>query len=266
MLLNMQNFRLRFRNAPKDVWAVDGVNLQMEEGTVLALVGESGSGKTATAMSICGLMEPERVITQGSIVLDGQELLGCRRRTLRDRMGSTVGVVFQEPMNSLNPLQPVGRQVELALRLHSSCSKQQYRAEALAAMRQAGLAEPESLYTRYPHELSGGQLQRICIAAAIITKPKLLVADEPTTALDVTTQDGILELLKQLNRESHMAILFISHNLQVVRRLCQQALVMKDGKIVERGNVESIFANPQHPYTQELIAAIPTRQKRQVRP
>lgn len=259
MLLNLEAFRLRFWDAPPDEYAVDGIDLSLSEGEILGLVGESGSGKTATAMSICGLLTRQRAELSGKLTLDGVDLLNAPEAALRSMQGRVFSVVFQEPMTSLDPLMRVGKQVEEGLRVHAKLSRAQRRQLALEAMAQADLPEPEALYRRYPHELSGGQLQRIMIAAAIVTHPKLLIADEPTTALDVTAQSQILELLQRLNREQHMAILFISHNLQVVRRLCSTAAVMKDGKIVERGATDALFRSPQHPYTQRLIAAIPKR-------
>lgn len=260
MLLQVEQLQVGFGQTQE--FAVDGVSFCLDAGEILGLVGESGSGKTVTAMSICGLLDFQRLRTQGSIRLCGQDVLQCTRRQLRQLQGNQVCVIFQEPMSSLNPLMPIGRQVEEGLRVHVKLSATRRRELALEAMAQAELAAPERLYHKYPHELSGGMLQRVMIAAAIVTKPKLLIADEPTTALDVTTQQQILTLLKRLNQEYNMAILFISHNLQVVRRLCTNVAVMQRGKIVEHGNVEEIFHAPRHPYTQALIDAIPTRDRR----
>lgn len=260
MLLQVEQLRVGFDRAQK--FAVDGVSFCLDEGEILGLVGESGSGKTVTAMSICGLLNRRHLHTEGQIVFCGQDLLQSTHRQLRQLQGSQICVVFQEPMSSLNPLMPIGRQVEEGLRVHFDLSAQRRREVSLEAMKQAELKDPESIYRKYPHELSGGMLQRVMIAAAIVTKPKLLIADEPTTALDVTTQQQILALLKRLNQEYNMAILFISHNLQVVRRLCTNVAVMQQGRIVEHGNVEAIFHTPQHSYTRALIDAIPTRDRR----
>ncbi len=261
-LLEVRDLRIHFNNAAPERNAVDGVSFSMEEGEILGLVGESGSGKTVTAMSVSGLLPLGRARTEGSITLAGREVLQCPERELRAIQGSDLAVVFQEPMTSLDPVMRIGPQVEESLRLHTRLTAPQRRRRALEAMAQAELPAPEDTYRRYPHELSGGMLQRVMIAAAIISRPKLLLADEPTTALDVTIQAQILALLRKLNRENHMAILFISHNLQVVRKLCTRVAVMQRGKIVEEGQVEDIFRAPQAEYTRRLIAAIPTRDRK----
>ncbi len=263
-LLQVNHLRVRFRSAAPDRYAVEDVSFALEEGEILGLVGESGSGKTVTAMSICGLLPRERAEFEGSVVLDGREILQCSEKQLREIQGSELAVIFQEPMTSLDPVMRIGPQVEESLRLHTDLTPAQRRARALEAMTLAELPDPERVYRSYPHELSGGMLQRVMIAAAIVSRPRLLLADEPTTALDVTIQDQILDQLKKLNREHNMAILFISHNLQVVRRLCNRVMVMKRGNVVEEGAVEAIFRSPGHEYTRQLIAAIPTRDKRLV--
>lgn len=261
-LLEVADLRVRFRRAPPGRWAVDGVSFSMEEEEILGLVGESGSGKTVTAMSISGLLNRRQVQVSGSITLKGREMLQCSEAELREIQGNNLTVVFQEPMSSLNPLLRIGPQVEESLRVHTRLTARERRDRALEAMVQAELPAPEELYRKYPHELSGGMLQRVMIAAAIVSRPKLLLADEPTTALDVTIQAQILSLLKKLNREYGMAILLISHNLQVVRRLCSRVAVMQGGHLVESGRVEEIFQHPQQEYTRALIAAIPTRDRK----
>lgn len=253
-LLEVQDLRVRFHSAARDRWAVNGVSLSMEPGEILGLVGESGSGKTVTAMSISGLLDRDKAEVSGSITLDGREILTCPERELLQIQGNEMTVVFQEPMTSLDPVMRIGPQVEESLRIHTRASAAERRKRALEALAQADLADPERVYHAYPHELSGGMLQRVMIAAAIISHPRLLLADEPTTALDVTVQAQILELLRRLNKENGMAILFISHNLHVVRKLCGQVAVMQRGVIVERGAVDQIFRSPQHAYTRELIA------------
>ena len=261
-VLNIRDLRVHFKDAAPDRFAVDGLNLSIEEGEILGLVGESGSGKTVTAMSISGLLPREKADVGGSITLDGQEIFSCSEKEMLDILGDKLGVVFQEPMTSMDPVMRIGPQVEECLKNHSRLSRGERRRRALEAMAQADLHEPERIYGRYPHELSGGMLQRVMIAAAIISRPRLLLADEPTTALDVSVQGEILALLKRLNREQNMAILLISHDLNVVRRLCSRVCVMQRGKLVEDRAVEDIFREPRHQYTKQLIAAIPGRDKR----
>lgn len=263
-LLQVQDLMIHFHNARPGRNAVDGVSFDLAPGEILGLVGESGSGKTVTAMSISGLLPRRQAEVRGSITLDGREILQCSERELLALQGSDISVVFQEPMTSMNPTMRVGAQVEESLRVHTGLSRQERRQRALEALASVELPDPEGICRKYPHELSGGMLQRAMIAAAIVNRPKLLLADEPTTALDVTIQGQILELLKKLNRENGMAILFISHNLHVVRKLCARVAVMQGGHLVEEGPVEEIFRAPRHDYTRQLIAAIPTRDRRLV--
>ena len=258
-MLEIRDLHVRFHNRDRE--AVSGVSLTIRDGEILGLVGESGSGKSVTAMSVAGLLPRKQCDYSGQILLDGQELLHAERSALRKIQGADIGVVFQEPQSCMDPLMKIGPQVEETLRIHTDLSRTERQKRALAAMAEAELPEPETIYGKYPHELSGGMLQRAMIAAAILPRPKLLLADEPTTALDVTIQAQILELLRRLNRELGMSILFISHNLAVVRKLCTRVAVMEKGHIVETGPVDQIFFHPQAPYTQRLIAAIPTRRK-----
>ena len=261
-ILKVENLKVHFHDAAPDRFAVNGVSFNIGEGEILGLVGESGSGKSVTAMSISGLLPRGKADVSGSITLDGSEILQCSEAELLDILGEELGIVFQEPMTSMNPVMKIGPQIEECLRVHTKMSKAQRKEFALEAMTMAELDEPEKIYNKYPHELSGGMLQRVMIAAAIISRPKLLLADEPTTALDVTIQAEILQLLQRLNKQYNMAILLISHNLHVVRKLCKRVAVMQRGKIIEDRPVEEIFNNPQHEYTQQLIAAIPTRDKK----
>jgi len=261
-ILKVENLKVHFHDAAPDRFAVNGVSFTIGEGEILGLVGESGSGKTVTAMSISGLLPRGKADVSGSITLDGSEILQCSEAELLDILGEELGIVFQEPMTSMNPVMKIGPQIEECLRVHTKMSKAQRKEFALEAMTMAELDEPEKIYNKYPHELSGGMLQRVMIAAAIISRPKLLLADEPTTALDVTIQAEILQLLQRLNKQYNMAILLISHNLHVVRKLCKRVAVMQRGKIIEDRPVEEIFNDPQHEYTQQLIAAIPTRDKK----
>lgn len=261
-ILNVQDLRVHFKDAAPDRFAVNGLSFSIDKGEVVGLVGESGSGKTVTAMSISGLLPRQKADVSGSITLDGNEIFRCTDNEILRILGDDLGVVFQEPMTSMNPVMRIGPQVEECLRVHTKLSRAERKERALEAMSWVELADPEAIYKKYPHELSGGMLQRVMIAAAIISKPKLLLADEPTTALDVTIQAEILELLKRLNREHGMAILLISHNLHVVRKLCTRVAVMQRGKLVENRPVEEIFRDPQHEYTRQLLAAIPTRDRR----
>ncbi len=261
-ILKVQDLKVHFNDAPPERFAVGGISFTIDPGEIVGLVGESGSGKSVTAMSISSLMPKRKATKSGSITLDGSEVFSCPDAEVLDILGEELGVVFQEPMTAMNPVMTIGAQVEEALLVHTRLDKHQRKARALEAMEWAELDEPEKVYQMYPHQLSGGMLQRAMIASAIISRPKLLLADEPTTALDVTTQAEILALLKRLNRKHNMAILLISHDLHVVRKLCSRVLVMQRGKIVEDGDVEEIFRNPKHPYTQALIAAIPKGYRR----
>ena len=258
-MLEIRDLHIRFHDA--DHGAVRGIDLTVEKGEIMGLVGESGSGKTVTAMVISSLMPENKASVTGQVLLDGEDLLALDEKAMRQKQGSDISVVFQEPMTAMNPVMRIGPQVEESLRVHTKLTKEERRERALQALRDVDLSHVEELYDKYPHQLSGGMLQRVMIAAAIVSEPKLLLADEPTTALDVTIQAQILELLQRLNRERGMSILFISHNLNVVRKLCSRVAVMEKGLIVEQGNTEQVFRNPQAPYTQRLIAAIPTRKK-----
>ena len=258
-MLEIKDLHVQFHTSDHE--AVRGISLRVDEGEIMGLVGESGSGKSVTAMMIAGLLREDRVKTKGQILLDGRDMLAADGEDLLSYQGKDIGVVFQEPMSALNPVMRIGPQVEECLRVHTKLSREERRELALQAMRDVDLDNVEEVYRKFPHELSGGMLQRVCIAAAIISHPRLLLADEPTTALDVTIQAQILELLKRLNRERDMSILFISHNLNVVRKLCTRVAVMQKGRIVEEGETEQVFHAPQDPYTQRLIAAIPTRRK-----
>ena len=263
-MLEIKDLRVKFHNRSRE--AVCGVSLTIHDGEILGLVGESGSGKSVTAMSIAGLLPRKQCSYSGEILLDGAELLHIDRKELRKLQGKSIGVVFQEPMSAMDPLMKVGAQVEEVLRIHTKMTKAERKAAALEALAAVDLPDPAAVYEKYPHELSGGMLQRAMIAAAIVIRPKLLLLDEPTTALDVTIQAQILELLKRLNAESGISMLFISHNLNVVRKLCSRVAVMEKGVLVEEGDVETVFHHPQHPYTQRLINAIPRRQRKEDTP
>ena len=238
---------------------VKHISFVVESDEIVGLVGESGSGKTITALTIAGLKKPGQVIDKGEIYLDQVELLRLSEKEMQKIQGKEIGFIFQEPMTALNPTMKIGKQVEEALVLHTSLNKEQRREKVLKALEDVELKEPEKLVHKYPNELSGGMRQRVMIAAAMICRPKLLLADEPTTALDSKTQDEILKLIKKLAKNYGASILFISHNLRVVNELCSRVLVMKDGVIVETGETKEVFENPRHEYTKELIQAIPAR-------
>ena len=258
-MLEIRDLHIKFHDADHE--AVRGIDLKVDSGEIVGLVGESGSGKTVTAMVISSLMPSNKASVTGEVLLDGEDLLQLDEKAMRKKQGSDISVVFQEPMTAMNPVMRIGPQVEESLRVHTDLSREERRARALQALRDVDLDNVEQLYDKYPHQLSGGMLQRVMIAAAIVSEPKLLLADEPTTALDVTIQAQILELLQRLNRERGMSILFISHNLNVVRKLCKRVAVMEKGLIVEQGETEQVFRDPRAPYTRRLIAAIPTRKK-----
>ena len=260
-MLEIRDLHVKFHNRDRE--AVAGVSLSIGDGEILGLVGESGSGKSVTAMSVAGLLPRKQCDFSGKVLLDGQELLHADRSVLRKIQGRDIGVVFQEPMSAMNPLLRIGPQVEEVLLLHENLSREERKRLALAALADVELPDPEAVYRKYPHELSGGMLQRAMIAAAVIARPKLLLLDEPTTALDVTVQAQILALLKKLNREFEISMLFISHNLNVVRKLCSRVAVMQKGALVEEGETDEVFYHPQEDYTKRLIAAIPTRTRKE---
>ena len=261
VMLDVHGLRVTFKSTGKE--AVRGIDFFMKNGQRVGLVGESGSGKTVTAMAISGLIERYNVDIEGEILFNGKDLRTCSRDELRRIQGRGIGVVFQEPMTSLNPLMKIGQQIEETLVLHTRKNKEERRALVLEAMEKVGLPEPEVTYDKYPHQLSGGQRQRAMIAmiaSAFVVVPQLLICDEPTTALDVRVQAQILKLLRSLSEEYGVGILLISHDLRVIRQLCDRVAVMYKGEIVEAGPTERIFGNPQHEYTKQLISAIPSRE------
>ena len=258
-MLVVRDLHVKFHTRDRE--AVAGISFTIEDGEILGLVGESGSGKSVTAMSIAGLLPRRQCTCQGDILVDGRDMIHADRKYLRQVQGRRIGVVFQEPMSAMDPLMRIGDQVEEVLRIHTDLPKEKRREAVLQALAAVELPDPEGVYRKYPHELSGGMLQRAMIAAAIVIRPSLLLLDEPTTALDVTIQIQILALLKKLNTEYGITMLFISHNLSVVRKLCTRVIVMQKGKIVENGLTEDVFLHPQHPYTQHLIDCIPSRNR-----
>lgn len=251
-MLEVKNLSVTFPEGT----AVDNISFSMEKGEILAIIGESGSGKSMTSLSIAGLL-PHDAAVSGEIVFEGRELLTMSAKERRGIQGKDISMVFQEPMTSLNPVMKIGKQVEEVLVLHTELGREERKQRVLEALTAAGLAEPERLYHAYPHQLSGGMRQRVMIAMATVLQPRLMIADEPTTALDKKIQGQILSLLKQINKDRQMGILFISHNLEVVRDFCDRILVMYRGKLVESGTPEEIFHNPREDYTKKLLASIP---------
>ena len=262
MMLNIKDLSVVFTDRGAPFTAVDRFSLEMDRGEVVGVVGESGSGKSMTAHALMGLIRRSQVEVTGSALFEGADLLALSRAELRRYQGRDLSIIFQEPMTSLNPTMRIGAQVEESLRIHEKkLSGPERRARALEAMALAGLPEPEALYRQYPHQMSGGMRQRVMIASALVLRPRLLIADEPTTALDVTIQAQILETLKDINRREGTAILFISHDLGVVQALCRRVVVMRQGKIVESGPVDQVFYHPKEDYTKLLISSRPTRRK-----
>lgn len=264
-LLKVTDLSVRFRAPGGTVDAVRHVGFSIKRGETLALVGESGSGKSVTALSILQLLPyPTASHPNGSITFRGEELVNAPEPVLQDVRGDDIAMIFQEPMTSLNPLHTVEKQVAEALIIHRGMSREQARPRVLELLAKVGIRNAEQRLGAYPHELSGGQRQRVMIAMALANEPDLLIADEPTTALDVTIQAQILKLLKDLQRETGMAMLFITHDLGIVRRVADRVCVMKDGEIVEVGETVPLFEAPSHPYTQMLLAAQPTGRKQPV--
>ena len=258
-LLAVRNLRVLFRTEAGEVAAVDDVSFDVAEGEVLGIVGESGSGKSVTALSIMGLLpSPPARIGGGSVVFQGRELLGLGERAMRSIRGPGIGMIFQEPVTSLNPVFTIGEQLMETVRVHERVGRNAQRERAIDMLARVGIATPKRRLHDYPHQLSGGMRQRVMIAMALACSPKLLIADEPTTALDVTIQQQILELLLDLREELKMAIVIITHNMGVVAETADRVIVMYAGKIVERAPVGELFARPAHPYTRGLLESIPT--------
>ena len=253
-LLDVQNLNVGFRQDGAVIQAVRGVSFTVDRGEVVALVGESGSGKSVSALSTVSLLGDSAEVT-GSVKYDGQELIGADERLLRQVRGNDISFIFQEPMSSLNPLHTIEKQLAESLALHQGIIGSQARGRVLELLEKVGIRDAESRLGSYPHQLSGGQRQRVMIAMALANKPDILIADEPTTALDVTIQAQILDLLKDLKDAEGMGLLFITHDLGIVRRIADRVFVMQQGEVVESGPTAELFANPQHPYTIKLLSA-----------
>ena len=256
-LLDVKDLRVSFRQDGALTPAVKGISFHVERGETVALVGESGSGKSVSALSTVSLLG-ETAHVEGSVTYDGQQMIGASDRLLRKVRGNDISFIFQEPMTSLNPLHTIDKQLAESLALHQGLSGDALKARILELLEKVGINDAESRLGSYPHQLSGGQRQRVMIAMALANKPDVLIADEPTTALDVTIQAQILDLLKELKDSEGMGLLFITHDLGVVRRIADRVCVMQQGEIVEQGPTAEIFDNPQHPYTQKLLGAEPT--------
>ena len=256
-LLEVINLKTQFATRAGLVKAVDDVSFALAEGELLGLVGESGCGKSITALSIMRLISPPGKIAAGSVSFKGEDLLTASRERMRDIRGNDIAMIFQDPMTSLNPVYTVGEQVAEALRLHRKLDRNQARQAAIDAMKEVSIPSPERRVNDYPHQLSGGMRQRVMIAMALACDPELLIADEPTTALDVTIQAQILELLDDLRKTRKLAVLLITHDLGVVAEVADRVCVMYTGRIVEESGVDELFAKPKHPYTQGLLRSVP---------
>jgi len=257
-LLEVNDLRTSFFTAAGEVKAVNGVSFSLDRHKVLGIVGESGSGKSVTAYSIMQILDPNGRIVGGSVKLDGQELVGAGEKVMKTVRGNKISIIFQDPMTSLNPTYTIGHQLVEAITLHTDRDKKQAWDRAVELLKLVNVNEPEKRMKQYPFELSGGMRQRVMIAMALSCEPEILIADEPTTALDVTIQAQILELMKSLQDQLGMAIIMITHDLGVVAQLCDEIIVMYAGSICERGTAEDIFYNPHHSYTKGLLKSIPT--------
>ena len=256
-LLEVKELRTSFFTDAGEVKAVDGISFQLDRGKVLGIVGESGSGKSVTAYSIMRiLVEPGR-ITGGQILFNGEDIVQFSKKQMREFRGKRISIIFQDPMTSLNPVYTIGNQLREAILLHTDRNREQANARALEMLQLVGVNEPEKRLKQYPHELSGGMRQRVMIAMALACEPDILIADEPTTALDVTIQAQILELMQELQKKLGMAIIMITHDLGVIADMCDEIIVMYAGRICERGTADEIFYNPRHEYTKGLLRSIP---------
>ena len=257
-MLEVKDLHTSFYTPAGEVKAVNGVSFNLDHGKVLGIVGESGSGKSVTAYSVMQILEKTGKIVSGSIKFGGQELVGAGEKEMKKIRGNKISIIFQDPMTSLNPTYTIGRQLMEAILLHTNRNKKQAKERAIEMLRLVNINEPEKRMNQYPYEFSGGMRQRIMIAMALACEPDILIADEPTTALDVTIQAQILELMQSLQKELGMAIIMITHDLGVVAQMCGEVIVMYAGSICEQGTADEIFYNPKHEYTKGLIRSIPT--------
>ena len=257
IVLDIRNLKSHFFTAKGEVPAVDGVTIQVPPGKIIGIVGESGCGKSMTAMSVMGLLRYPGRVVEGSITLDGRDITHLSPRELAKVRGHEISMIFQEPMTSLNPVYPVGRQVREAILQHQKISKEEARKRVLEIFQAVGIPEPEKRYNSYPHQLSGGLRQRVMIGMAMVCRPKVMIADEPTTALDVTIEAQILQLMKKLCREQGTSIILITHNMGVVAEICDYVYVMYAGKVMEQAETVELFEHTEHPYTAGLLKSIP---------
>ena len=257
-LLQVKNLCTSFNVDAGEVRAVNGISFNLDKGKVLGIVGESGSGKSVTAYSVMQILAPTGKIVSGSVKFDGQELVGADEKLLRTVRGNRISIIFQDPMTSLNPTYTIGRQLMEAILLHTDRNRRQARERAVEMLKLVNVNEPEKRMKQYPFELSGGMRQRVMIAMALACEPDILIADEPTTALDVTIQAQILDLMRDLQKKMGMAIIMITHDLGVVAQMCDEVIVMYAGSICEQGTADEIFYNPRHEYTKGLMRSIPT--------
>ena len=257
-ILEIKNLHTYFYTDSGVIKSVDGVDIELREGTTLGIVGESGSGKSVTALSVMGLlMGTTGKVAEGEILFEGRDLTKLDDEERRKMRGEKISMIFQEPMTSLNPVIKMGDQITECILIHNNISKQEAWDKAVEMLKLTGVPRVERMMKEYPFQLSGGQRQRVMIAMALVCKPKILIADEPTTALDVTIQAQILDLMENLKQKTGTSILFITHDLGVVAEVCDDVVVMYSGRVVEKGDVRSIFASPSHPYTRGLLASIP---------
>lgn len=256
-ILDVVNLSTSFRNKKEVTVTVDNISFEVYEGETLGIVGESGCGKSLTSLSIMGLVKPPGEVEADSILFDDLNLAQLNKEEFRKIRGDRISMIFQEPMTSLNPVYKVGNQIGESLKIHKKMSKSEINKVIINLLEQVGIARAEEIASSYPHQLSGGMRQRVMIAMAIACQPKLIIADEPTTALDVTIQAQILDLLKGLQQKNNMAMMLITHDLGVVSEVCDRVIVMYAGRIVESGDVRNVLTNPEHPYTKGLLASLP---------
>lgn len=257
MVLEIKNLKSHFFTAKGEVPAVDGVSISVPAGKIIGIVGESGCGKSMTAMSVMGLLRHPGKIVDGTIALNGRDITYLSKKELSEVRGNEISMIFQEPMTSLNPVYQVGKQVREAILLHQKMSREEAKQKVIDIFREVGIPEPEKRYYSYPHQLSGGLRQRVMIGMAMVCRPKVMIADEPTTALDVTIEAQILRLMRRLCDEQGTSIILITHNMGVVAELCDYVYVMYAGKVMEQAETFELFENTQHPYTKGLLRSIP---------